>query len=90
MKLSKEDARSIVYDDHEDWSKVESEIVDTSRWSIMYEGVFLHKPSNKHYSLGWQVGATEQQDERPFEYEDEVEATEVVQVEKIVKVWKAV
>ena len=90
MKLSKEDAQSIVYDDHEEWSKVESEIVDTSRWSIMYEGVFLHIPSDKHYSLSWSVGATEQQDEHPFEYEDEVEATEVVQVEKIVKVWKAV
>ena len=90
MKLSEKDARDIVYDDHEDWHKVEEELVDTSRWSIMYEGVFLHKPSNKYYSLDWSVGATEQQDERPFEYCKEVEATEVKQVTVSTKVWKAV
>lgn len=87
MELTNQEARDIVYDDHEDWEEVESNIVDSSRWSIQYVGVFKHLPTNKYYSLDWQVGATEQQEERPFEYTDPAPA-EVKQVEKLVKVWE--
>lgn len=77
MKLTAEEAREVVWDDHEDFTTIEKEITDTSRWSIQYEGVFKHEPTGKFYSADWSVGATEQQDESPFEYETEVEFTEV-------------
>ena len=98
MILSQQEAREVVWDEHEDWKEVENKLVSHSRWSLVYEGVFLHKPSNKYYSLTWSNGAAEQQgenticicDERPLEYEKEVAAIQVVQVEKVVKVWEKV
>jgi hypothetical protein len=63
-----------------------SGIVDTSRWSIHYERVF--KYDGKFYRTHYSVGATEQQDERPYEYEDdEIECEEVFPVEKTVTVY---
>lgn len=89
MKLTKEEGRSIVYDDHEDWTKIEETTEGTGRWSIHYSGVFRYKCNGKYYCLTWSVGATEGQDERPFDYEDP-ELREVKQVEKTVKVWEFV
>ncbi|MGG0757534.1 hypothetical protein [Brevibacillus laterosporus] len=65
------------------------QIVDQSRWSI-YHDIIFKWTDGKYYSTGYSVGATECQDEAPWEYMDEVECTEVHQVEKIVKVWEAV
>lgn len=63
---------------------IEDTIVETTRWSIIHEIVFEHE--GKFYSAVYSVGATEIQDESPWEYEDEVECTEVekklVQVEQ--------
>lgn len=90
MKLLSDEARDVVREDHEDWEKVESEIVESSRWSIIYSGVFKHIPTGKYYAASWSVGATEQQDEQPFEYEDEVEFYEVVQKPVTVMQWVSV
>lgn len=89
MNISQEDGRSIIYEDHEDWSTIETEIVDTRRWSIDYSGIFKHIPTQKFYRLYWSVGATEQQDESPFEY-DNPDPIEVHQLEKTILVWKDV
>ena len=89
MELSREEAQDIVWGDHKDWEEIETEIVDTSRWSVHHEGIFKHISSGKFYSLSWSTGATEMQDEAPFEYTDP-EPIEVHQVEKVVKVWEAV
>lgn len=62
--------------------------VGTRRWSEDREIVFKYK--DKFWMTYYSVGLTEQQDERPWEYEDEVELVEVHQVEKVVKVWKPV
>ena len=88
MKLSKDEARDVIWDDHEDWREIESNVIDNNRWSIVHKGVFKHTPTNKYYSVNWRTGATEMQDERPFEYEDEIEFVEVEQVEVVVKQWK--
>lgn len=87
MKLTAEEARWMVCDDHDDFEAIEENITDTSRWSIHYEGIFKHTPTGKYYSVDWSVGATEQQDERAFEYDTEVELTEVEQVEVTVTKW---
>jgi len=90
MKLTAEEAREIVWGDHEDWREVESTIIDQTRWEVIREGVFKHIPTDKHYSVCWGIGATEQQDTGPFEYEKEVEFEEVVQKEVVVKQWVGV
>ena len=64
------------------------EIVDSSRWSIIHNIVFEHE--GKFYQTGYSVGATESQDEGPWEYDDEVECTEVELKEVMVKQWIAV
>ena len=78
MKLCQEDARAMVWGDSEDFEEVEVNVVDNTRWSIVKDGIFRHLPTGKFYSTSWSVGATEYQDEQPFEYEEEVELQEVV------------
>ncbi len=78
MILTADEARNVVYNDHEDFTTIESEITDTSRWSLHHKGVFQHKPTGKFYATNWRVGATENCDEDAFEYDKEVEFTEVI------------
>jgi hypothetical protein len=70
------------------YSALEDNITDTSRWSIHHTIIFEHE--GKYYKTYYSEGATEMQDERPWEYDDEIECTEVHQVDKVVKVWEAV
>lgn len=73
----------------EDQVKVLSDkIVDQSRWSVIHELIVQIK--DKTYRADYSVGATEQQDESPWQYEDEIEFVEVQQVEKVIKVWEPV
>lgn len=91
MKLTGEDARAVVCEDHEDWSiVVDEQIINHGRWSLICEIIARHKPSNRCYRFNFSRGATEQQDEQPFEYEDSVEVPEVKLVERVVKVWEEV
>ena len=63
-------------------------VVDNTRWSIIHEIIFEYE--DKFYRTSYSTGATESQDEGPWEYEDFIECDEVHQVEKIVKVWEKV
>lgn len=59
---------------------VRDDIIDTTRWSIVHELVFSY--DGKFYQTTYSVGATEQQDESPFQYEDDqIDCTEVEPVE---------
>lgn len=50
--------------------------IDTTRWSVIFNMVFKH--NNKYYETSYSRGATEQQDESPYEHdEDEIECPEV-------------
>lgn len=60
-------------------------IIDTTRWSIIHEIVFADK--GKFYMTTYSEGATERQDERPWEYEDEIECEEVELREVKIKKW---
>lgn len=64
-------------------------LLDSRRWSLDYELVFRlpDQPEGEAWRVYYSVGATEQQDERAWEYEEEVEATLVRQVLKVVTVW---
>ena len=59
------------------WDKtISNDIEGHSRWSIHYEAVFQHE--GKFYRTTYSVGATESQDEQPYEYEEgEIECPEV-------------
>lgn len=69
--------------------RVEDRIVSTARWSINHRMVFREKASGKFYEAHYSRGATEQQDEAPFECEDDlIECEEVHPVEKVVTVYE--
>ena len=90
MKFKKEVLADVAYDDCPDgFEKVEDKIVENSRWSIIHSMIF--KFEGKFYESDYSVGATEQQDESPYEYDGDgegmVECLEVVQEEQTVKVW---
>lgn len=61
---------------------VETEIIELSRWSAHYRIVFEF--DGKVYACEYSSALTELQDERPFEYENEVECVEVQPVETTV------
>lgn len=71
------------------YGAIEDKVIDTSRWSTYHEIVFEDK-DGKTYQTGYSCGATECQDESPWEYEDEVECTEVELKEVMVKKWMPV
>lgn len=68
-----------------DCKLIEDDIIDTTRWSIVHEIVF--EDNGKFYMTTYSEGATEYQNERPWEYEDEVKCTEVELKEVKVKKW---
>lgn len=91
MKLTKQEAQDVVNRDAVDWSPITGEtITDHSRWSYTKERVFQHVPSGKFYLFMWSVGATESQDEGPFEYQDTYEPVEVEAKQKTITVFEPV
>jgi hypothetical protein len=87
MKFPKETLQELLSDKVDGFEVVEDKITYTSRWSIHYRLVFKH--DGKFYLTSYSVGATESQDESPFEYSpDEVECKEVFPVEKTVIVYE--
>lgn len=87
MKFPKETLREMLWDEVDGFEIIETEIVDTTRWSIIHSLVFKH--DGKFYATSYSVGATENQDESPFEYDpDEIECKEVFPVEKTIIVYE--
>jgi hypothetical protein len=81
VKFSKEflqdDGGDTVYD----------KIVGRRRWSLDHERVFRHE--GRFFRTRYRIGATESQDEQPYEHEDdEIECVEVFPVEKTVIVYE--
>ena len=75
--LTGEEAKDIVWEAAEGWARVEDKITDHSRWSVCHDTVHKRLSDDKYFVFYYQVGATEQQDERPYEYEEEVTVLEV-------------
>lgn len=57
------------------YSAIKSSITETSRWSIHYEIIF--KDNDTFYKTWYSEGATESQEESPWEYDNDVECIEV-------------
>ena len=82
MKFSKEFLQD------EGGETVYDKVIGNRRWSVDHERVFKHE--GRYFRTLYSVGATESQDERPYEYEgDEIECVEVFPVEKKVIVYEA-
>ncbi len=66
----------------ENGETIYDQIVGHGRWSVHHERVF--KFEGKYYRTTYSVGATESQDESPYDYEPgEIECPEVFPVEKL-------
>lgn len=70
------------------YSAIERQIIGNSRWSIDYSCVF--EDGGKHWETTYSVGATESQDEGPWEYEDEIVCTQVEKRQVTVERWEPV
>ena len=93
MLFSKETLVDLAYHEYDEtkFEILENEIQDSSRWSIHYNLIFKVLETGKIYETSYSVGATESQDESPFEYEDdEIEVTEVEPYEVTVIKYKAI
>lgn len=56
---------------------VSDTITDTDIWNIEHELIFKDPADNKYYRTSYRIGATEMRLERPWEYDETVEAVEV-------------
>lgn len=78
MQFKKEDMMEMAYGDSEILEKISERIIDTSRWSINYEAIFRDKSTDKVYLTFFDKGATEMQEEHPYEWaSDMIDCTEV-------------
>lgn len=73
MKLTKEKALEIL--DGDVGEILDQKIIGNSRWSIYYD--IIVKLDDRFYRATYSVGATEMQDESPWQYEKEIEFREV-------------
>lgn len=70
MKFAKEFLREF------EGETVEDKIIEHSRWSVRHTRIFIY--DGRFYKTHYSVGATESQDESPYEYDDEeIECPEV-------------
>jgi hypothetical protein len=88
MLIKKDIAQELTCSDEcEGYKVVERRICDTTRWSII--SMLVIEKDGKYYASSYSNGATEQQDESPFEYDkDEIEFKEVHKVVKIISVFE--
>lgn len=70
---------------------VQAKLLDTTRWSHVYERIYEDLDTGKFWSTTYSTGATECQDESPYEYDgDVIELVEVVPVEVTKIIYKVV
>lgn len=72
------------------WAAEEDHVVGNSRWTVNHEIIFIDPADGKHYRTHYSVGATECQEEGPWEYDDKVSCEEVEKKEVTVVKWVAV
>lgn len=87
MKFPKQVLKELLYGELPEevgLTVVRDQLYDSSIWSLHYEFIFRTK-QDKYYRTYYSKGATESQDESPFEYdEDMIECEEVKPVEKMI------
>lgn len=82
-------ACEVAFGDSPDFDVVRDEIVDHSRWTVAHTVVVRRKSDQKLFISHYSVGATESQDQSPYEY-DEPEFYEAREVTKTVSDYEVV
>lgn len=70
----------------EGYELIDDEIWTNTRWAIVHKIIFKH--GGQFWTTMYQVGATEFQEQEPWEFLSEVECTEVVPVEKTITTYE--
>lgn len=60
---------------NESYEIIHQELIDHTRWSVVYEIVFRDAVTLEYFRAYYNEGATEYQDESPWEWESEVIAS---------------
>lgn len=79
--FSRDTMQAIGEEEIEGFEIVEDNIVDTTRWSEIHTMIFEHE--GKTYRSTYSCGATEMQDEAPYEYDDEEIVCEEVELKQV-------
>ena len=89
LNLTLEQARAILYDDADppEFDIISEEIVDQDRWTVTYKLIIRRISDGKFFRDYFRRGATEYQDESPWEY-DKPNFKEVFPVEKTITVYE--
>ncbi len=82
--ITKEQAQGMVWGDNDpaEFEVVAKVLKDTSRWSVHYTLIFRKAGEEQLYGANYSVGATESQDEQPFQYDAAVKCHKYKQVLK--------
>jgi hypothetical protein len=83
LALTKDEARRLIRGNLDGYETVEEKIIDTTRWSIITEVVVRRLSDGKFFSDSYSSGATESQDESPYD-NDDPNFTEVFPIEKVI------
>lgn len=83
LTLTKSQAQEIISRDDLNFEVIKKEIASKSRWSIEYEIIVKRKSDGKYFRDFYQIGATEHQEESPYDNSDP-DFEEVFPVERMV------
>ena len=87
-EFTKEIMQEIASEDTDDFTIIKQHVIDTTRWATVHEMIFGELSTGKFYRSYFNRGATEMQDERPYEYDSAIiKCWEVVEVEVMTKQW---
>lgn len=87
LDLTVGQARELIWGDLPNFNVVEDTIIDTTRWSIVHSVIVKRISDGKFFRDDYSVGATENQEERPWEY-NKPDFVETFPVEKTIIVYE--
>lgn len=83
MIFDKKELQMIVDDDSFDYEIVTTDIIGSGRWDIQYRTIFKNTETGQMYVTYYNRGATEYQEEKPFEYDGDTIGVSEVNIEPI-------
>lgn len=72
LTFTGDEANEIISGGHKDFNTIESEITGTSRWTIFKDIIVQRTSDGKFFESSYSFGATEMQDQSPYEYDEPV------------------
>lgn len=90
--FTKEDLKELAAGNPVEGLEVVSDtLTGRTRWSVIYTLVFRDLTDNKYYQINYSTGATELQDERPFDNDQNtIQCHRVQPMQELVTVYKSI